>query len=205
MIFPFIEQQLLYIELGYARSRVATTNRSAERAIGIERHSMACAGSPMGKNRLRRGFQSRAGKVGWYPQFTVCCAGTVEPLLGSNQFLIRLPGAPSERAKAARVLREGSDMVSAALQTALECTESIFSKRLTAGCAQRFPRAQDSETLRIVAGILRIQRGVILRRPANSTPLRPLRKTPSPILGSHSHSSTGRTRAQQPIEETASW
>ena len=152
MIFPFIEQQLLYNELGYARSGVATTNRSAERAGGLAHHSMACAGSPMGKNRLKRGFQSRAGKVGWYPQFTVCCAGTVEPLLDSIQFLIRLPGAPSERATAARVFREGSIKVSATPRTALERTESIFSKRLTTGCAQRFPRAQDGETLTIVAG-----------------------------------------------------
>ena len=35
----------------------------------LEHHSLTRAGSPMGKNRLRCGFQSRAGKVGQHPQF----------------------------------------------------------------------------------------------------------------------------------------
>ncbi len=75
-----IEQQLLYNELRCLGIPLgATTNRSAH----LVASPMAWAGSPLGKNRLKRGLGSRVRDSGLAPAVrTVYCARAVEPILG---------------------------------------------------------------------------------------------------------------------------
>ncbi len=80
------------------------------------------------------------------PVHTVTTSDSVEPSLARN---VPEPVAdmPSQRATAARIIRKGSLIVSAALPKALERTETILGKRFTAPATQRFPDAKESESL----------------------------------------------------------